>query len=90
MRRVRGRWNYQGGFVIRKSSRCRAGWRDGYFLVLALDVDLLCEGGGRAVDTGVVDAAQHQHLIVRLIAKAAGLAHFVHLLYLFISSATKA
>ena len=34
--------------------------------------------GGCAVDAGVVDAAEHQHLVVGLVAETAGLVDVVH------------
>ena len=41
-------------------------------------MNLLGKGSGSTVDTRVMDTAQHKHLIVGFIAKAASLANFVH------------
>lgn len=49
-----------------------------YLFSLSLDMDLFREGGGSAVDAGIVDTAEHQHLIVGFAAYTAGLAYFVH------------
>ena len=49
-------------------------------------MDLFCEGGGGTVDAGIVDTAEHEHLVVGFVAEAAGLADFVHLLYLYQST----
>jgi hypothetical protein len=45
-------------------------------------VDLFCVGAGGAVDAGVVDAAEHEHLVVGFVAETAVLAYFVHWLRL--------
>jgi hypothetical protein len=41
-------------------------------------VDLFGVGAGGAVDARVVDAGEHQHLVVGLVAKIARLAHLIH------------
>lgn len=40
-------------------------------------MDLFCKGTSRAVDAGVVHAAQHEHLVVRLVAETAVLVDLV-------------
>ena len=52
-----------------------------YIWILMFDVDLLGEGWGSAVDTGVVDTREHEHLFAGFLADVAYLAdvHYVML-----------
>lgn len=49
-----------------------------YLFGLPLDMDLFCKCRSRAVNTRIVDATKHEHLVVGFAADAAGLAYFVH------------
>jgi hypothetical protein len=49
-----------------------------YILVLALDMDLFCISTSCTIYAGVMDTRKHEHLIIRFVANAAGLAYFVH------------
>ena len=41
-------------------------------------MDLLGIGTRRAVDAGIVDAGEHEHLVVGLVAETAGFTYFTH------------
>ena len=47
-----------------------------YLIGLTLDMDLFRIGGCGTADTGIVNALQHEHLVVGLIAKIADLTDF--------------
>jgi hypothetical protein len=55
-------------FLLRIFHRYRAEYKFVYFFALSFDVYLFCIGAGGAVDTGIVDTAEHEHLVVGFIA----------------------
>lgn len=64
--------------VLRRFSRYRPRCGEGYFFGLSFEMNLFCVGAGCAVDAGVVDTAEHEHLVIGLVAETACLADLVH------------
>ena len=71
-------WMRQGGCAIHIFSRHRPESYGLYLFVLSFEVDLFCVGTGCTVDAGIMDAAEHEHLVVGFIAEVASFTYFVH------------
>lgn len=64
-------------FLLRRFHRRRPEWWVMYLFRSSLDMNLLSEGTGGAVDARIMHTAEHQHLVIGFVAKAASFTYLV-------------